>query len=87
MMHSCMGCFFFASILFDGFVKRPISALRTISEESHVRLSTIDSSEIARALILNILQSRLKTTFYEFILFLQTEIRFAHKGGFPFGEI
>jgi len=37
----------------DGFVKSPISALRTIFEESHVRLSTIDSSKIARALILS----------------------------------
>ncbi|MFO8112100.1 MAG: hypothetical protein R6T92_06275, partial [Desulfosalsimonadaceae bacterium] len=54
---------------FDGFVKSPISALRKIFEESHVRRSTIDSSKIPRALILNILQSRLKTTFYEFINF------------------
>ncbi len=51
----------------DGFVESSISALRAIFEESHVRISTINSSKIARALILNFLQSRLKTTFYEAI--------------------
>ncbi|MGM0402623.1 MAG: hypothetical protein ACQEQN_02790, partial [Thermodesulfobacteriota bacterium] len=33
----------------DGKVKSPISALRTIFEESHVRLSTLNYSKIARA--------------------------------------
>jgi hypothetical protein len=53
---------------FDDFAKSPISALRTIFEESHVRLSTLNSSKIARALILNFFQSRLITTFYGCII-------------------
>ncbi|MGM0404113.1 MAG: hypothetical protein ACQEQN_10380 [Thermodesulfobacteriota bacterium] len=42
-----------ATNIVDGFVKSPISALRTIFEESHVRLSTLNPSKIARALILS----------------------------------
>ena len=53
----------------DDFVKSPISALCAIFEESHVHLSTINSSKIAQALILAFLQSRLKATFYEIIIF------------------
>ena len=51
----------------DDFAKSPISALRAISEESHVRLSTLNSSKIAQALILDFLRSRLISTFYGFI--------------------
>jgi len=57
--------------IIDDFAKSPISALRTIFEESHVRLSTLNSSEIARALILSrhgVIQSRLSTTFYKRII-------------------
>ena len=47
----------------DGFVKSPISALRAIFEESHVHISTINSSKIARAWILNFFLCRPKVTF------------------------
>jgi len=51
----------------DDFAKSPISALRTISEESHVRLSTLNSPKIAQALILDYFQSRLISNIYRFI--------------------
>jgi len=59
----------FFIVTFDDFVKSPISALRAIFEEYHVRLSTLNSSKIAQALILAFLQSRLIATFYETITF------------------
>jgi len=52
----------------DGTVKNPISALCAISEEIHVRLSTLNSSKIAQVWILNFLRHHLKTDFYETIL-------------------
>ena len=51
----------------DDFAKSPISALRAIFEEPNVRLSTLNSSKIAQALILDFLRSRLISTFYGFI--------------------
>ncbi len=57
--------FIAAKLNLDDFAKSPISALRAISEESHVHISTINSSKMARALILNFFQSRLIDIFYE----------------------
>ncbi len=54
--------------MIDDFAKSAISALRAIFEESHVRRSTLNSSKIAQALILDFFQSRLISTFYGFIM-------------------
>ncbi|MGM0404175.1 MAG: hypothetical protein ACQEQN_10690, partial [Thermodesulfobacteriota bacterium] len=79
MTISLQGITPFSSANFDDFAKSPISALRAIFEESHVRLSTLNSSKIARALILNFFQSRLITTFYRSINFLRAMDKLRHK--------
>jgi len=62
---------------FDGFVKSPISAIRAISQNF-----TYDKYaaffEIAQALILNFLQSRQISTFYECINYANPKIRLIH---------
>ncbi|MFO8047943.1 MAG: hypothetical protein R6U29_02825, partial [Desulfosudaceae bacterium] len=60
-------------IIIDGFVKSPISALRAITQNfTYYKYAAF--FVIAQALILNFLQSRLITTFYEYIIIVQNKI-------------